>query len=178
MPSIREIFETRAQGTWMFLLDAAGIDAAVNWLQRIEGIEFECLLLGQEADVQALAPYIAVMTDPMRATAAIEAIWGRDAVVLMHTRLDISLLAAKNHFRKLNIAYLPGGKAVFFRYYDPRVLRMVLPRLESNQLDVVFGAFETFIIPGDGHRLPRLFSRQAGKLTTSTVNIRMEASSC
>ena len=42
----------------------------------------------------------------------------------------------------------PGGERVYFRFYDPRVLRVYLPTCSSSELKGVFGPVGRFVVEG------------------------------
>jgi len=49
------------------------------------------------------------------------------------------------HLRKFLIVQSEDGKEMYFRYYDPRVLRVFLPTCEPAQLKEFFGPIEAFL---------------------------------
>lgn len=49
------------------------------------------------------------------------------------------------HLRKFLIVQSEEGKEMYFRYYDPRVLRVFLPTCEPAQLKEFFGPIEAFL---------------------------------
>lgn len=48
------------------------------------------------------------------------------------------------HFRQFLIVRLQNGKRAYFRYYDPRVLRVFLPTCTPEQLQSFFGPVRVF----------------------------------
>jgi len=58
------------------------------------------------------------------------------------------------HLRKILIVTGEDGNEMFFRYYDPRVLRVFLPTCELLQLKEFFGPIDAFIAEdGSGYML-------------------------
>jgi len=49
------------------------------------------------------------------------------------------------HFRKFLIVKAEGGKDLYFRFYDPRVLNIFLPTCDRHQLEEFFGPVKAFI---------------------------------
>ena len=45
----------------------------------------------------------------------------------------------RKHFRQFLLAALPDGKQVYFRFYDPRVLRVYLPTCTPEEIYRFFG---------------------------------------
>lgn len=50
------------------------------------------------------------------------------------------------HFRKFLMVPTDEGKQVYFRFYDPRVLRVFLKTCDARQLQEFFGPIEYFLI--------------------------------
>jgi hypothetical protein len=44
---------------------------------------------------------------------------------------------------------LPDGKQVYFRFYDPRVLRVYLPTCTVEEMRTFFGPIKCFLTEGD-----------------------------
>jgi hypothetical protein len=44
------------------------------------------------------------------------------------------------HFRQFMVIHDPDNKSVYFRFYDPRVLRTYLPKFDSDQLNLMYGS--------------------------------------
>jgi len=53
------------------------------------------------------------------------------------------------HLQKFNRVYLEGDDVVYFRYYDPRVLRVYLPTCNSKEIKTFFGETESFFVEGE-----------------------------
>ena len=45
----------------------------------------------------------------------------------------------RRHFRDLLMMKLPDQKQVYFRFYDPRVLRLFLPTCTAQEIGLIFG---------------------------------------
>ncbi len=72
----------------------------------------------------------------------------------------------RRHLKKCLRAQLPGGSVVYFRFYDPRVLRVFLPTADAEQLRQIFGPIQTlFIESEDGHPVRSLRIGPDGTLT-------------
>lgn len=54
----------------------------------------------------------------------------------------------RKHFCRFLLVQLENGKEVFFRFYDPRVLREFLPTTNSAELATFFGPVAEWIIEG------------------------------
>ena len=69
--------------------------------------------------------------------------WGIFAI----TQADLPTM--RKHFRLLLMVYDPDGKPLYFRYYDPRVLRVYLPSCNTDETQKIFGPIQRFIIEGE-----------------------------
>jgi hypothetical protein len=52
-----------------------------------------------------------------------------------------------------------SGERVYFRYYDPRVLRRFLPTCSPRQEEEIFGDIGTFLVEGERGDVRRLLRR-------------------
>jgi hypothetical protein len=151
------------------LIDCAGIEAGAAALPRDACAELECLFTGDLAEELAdVAPWLGRLRS-----------YGHEAVAVAEDLLQrqagmLVVLAAgegapptfaqlHRHFRKFNVVYDPGGKPLFFRYYDPRVIVDVLKVLEPEQLDAFFGPVDSLVLM-DATQAPVRCFRQGGKL--------------
>ena len=53
------------------------------------------------------------------------------------------------HFRQFLRVRDEAGREFFFRFYDPRVLRVYLPTCNSEELRTFFGPVELFSMEGE-----------------------------
>jgi hypothetical protein len=51
----------------------------------------------------------------------------------------------RKHFRRFLLVDDPDGEEMYFRYYDPRVLRKFLPTCSSRELGLLFGEIDAFV---------------------------------
>lgn len=57
------------------------------------------------------------------------------------------LLPVREHCRTIGEVLLPDGDRRAWRWFDPEVLRAILPTLLAGQLDEVFGLGQTIVLP-------------------------------
>jgi hypothetical protein len=142
------------------LLDAARDEQIYPALLKAD-CEWVCLYRGDAAVTMAeVAPYLVALDPQARFTSwLLEKGWGNSWGVFVHATVAIERLQA--HFRRLTMAQLPDGKKVYFRFYDPRVMRVYLPTCTAAEAAIVFGPVERYIVePGDSSG-PILFEREA-----------------
>ena len=71
--------------------------------------------------------------------------------------------ALRQHFRHFTMVRDPDGKNLYFRFYDPRVLRTFLPTCTPDELWEFFGPVTAFAVEGeDPGWLIRFSLRQDG----------------
>lgn len=82
--------------------------------------------------------------------------WGNSWGVFIQASVDIELL--RRHFRKYIMVQMWDGKQVYFRFYDPRVLRVFLPTCSDGQLREFFGPVAQFLVEDDDKEKVVMFS--------------------
>jgi len=80
---------------------------------------------------------------------------------------DANLPALHEHLRTLSSVQTESGERLFFRYYDPRVLRVFLPTCSADQLDELFGPIKTFLVDGEDDGEMFVFRRGPNGLETA-----------
>ncbi len=76
---------------------------------------------------------------------------------------------ALRHLRGLTDARIQNGHKVYFRYYDPRVLRIFLPTCSSQQIIEFFGPVSRFICVDEDPKFAVVFENKQGSLITDRV---------
>ncbi len=77
---------------------------------------------------------------------------------------DADLLSFRRHLKKCLRAQLPGGRVVYFRFYDPRVLRVFLDTADKDQLRELFGPIQTIYLESETGHPVRVVRRGADGL--------------
>lgn len=133
------------------LLDAARDDRILEIL-RESPEEHRSLYEGAPGDGLAeVAPYLVELP---RGSALIERLvregWGRSWGVWLASRRPLK--EVRTHFRRILMVSVDGGERRFyFRFYDPRVLRVFLPTCSARQEEEMFGdrEIEGFLVEGE-----------------------------
>lgn len=68
--------------------------------------------------------------------------WGNSIGILVET--PVTLKELRTHFRTLLMVNGESRKRYYFRFYDPRVLRVFLPACTSEELDQFVGPIKAF----------------------------------
>lgn len=78
--------------------------------------------------------------------------WGRSIGVLVEA--PVSLEELRSHFRTLLVVRHEDRRKYFFRFYDPRVLRVFLPNTTAIEVKRFFGPVSAFYCEGaEGNEL-------------------------
>lgn len=125
------------------LLDAAR-DPQVLEILRRSGEPVECLYEGEKAEeLGEWAPYLAPLpaaSPLLRALAARG--WGKSWGLYVSCAQPAE--EVKKHFRHFLMVEQEGGETVYFRFYDPRVLRTFLPTCNGGETRQFFGPVQAF----------------------------------
>lgn len=78
----------------------------------------------------------------------------------------------RRHFRRFLRVTDENGKRLFFRYYDPRVLRLYLPTCTEDELKTVFGPVQRFTIEAEDRGRLVEHAVKHRRLATEEVELR------
>lgn len=99
-----------------------------------------------EEDYWAIAPYL-VCVDPAVLNWIVATLWKEPWGIFAAAEANLEIV--RTHFRKFLTVEMPDGKQVYFRFYDPRVLRLFLPTCTLEQLREFFGPVGCYIASGE-----------------------------
>ena len=111
-------------------------------------VEHVCLYRGELApDLAACAPYLVRIEKSGEFLAwLLKSGWGKDWGIFLASGADMILM--RRHLRRFLIVASPEGKRLYFRYYDPRVLRVYLPTCSPSEARHVFGPIQQYLVEG------------------------------
>jgi hypothetical protein len=112
----------------------------------------------QGAQLAHFAPYLVRVPNksPLIDTLAQQA-WSKNWGIFVTS--DLPLKELRPHFRRYLNVKLPDGQQVYFRYYDPRVLRLFLPTCFPEEADQFFGPVKHFFMEAEDPKLGLHFTR-------------------
>ncbi len=111
----------------------------------IQSPSYECLYAGEiKEPLDRAAPYLVELTDetPLKEIWRTEG-WGQAWGILIRSSLELKAL--RRHLRKFLMAQLPDGRAVLFRFYDPRVWRTYWPTCTPEEQAQWLNGVDEFI---------------------------------
>jgi predicted component of type VI protein secretion system len=152
------------------ILDAAR-DGGIPGLIAESGEQHQSLLEGEQGRALAqVAPYLVALppASPLLQTLAAQH-WGRSTCLYLTSRLPLSELC--RHFRQFLLVKPPQGDPSFFRFYDPRVLRVFLPTCTPPEAGRFFGAVRSFLVEAENPRLLLRFTCGAEGTIQTQLNL-------
>jgi len=127
------------------LLDAA-CDKSIPSLLALAQEQRQCLYDGQSAtELADWAPYLVRLApDAPFTRALLDLGWGKGWASYFSSHAPFDEI--RHHFRKFLMVQVEGGEEVYFRFYDPRVLRDFLPTAAPGEAKIFFGPVEQWLI--------------------------------
>ncbi len=152
------------------VLDGASVPDLLDMLFSHEP-DYTCLYRGQlKPDLAEVAPYLVRLAPDSEFTRwVIERGWGNHWGILAITDVDTPTL--RRHLRRFLIVYDSDGKPLYFRYYDPRVLRVYLPTCNAEELATVFGPVACYVLEDEDPTVGLRFRSDSGSLQTEKMQL-------
>jgi pSer/pThr/pTyr-binding forkhead associated (FHA) protein len=126
------------------ILDGAREPSVLKVLVE-SGAERQSLFEGvQGAQLAHFAPYLVWLTSdsPLLET-LVQQGWGKSWGIFL--TCDLPLPELRRHFRHFLTVKTPNGQA-YFRFYDPRVLRVFLPTCQPEEINALFGPVKYYLM--------------------------------
>jgi hypothetical protein len=130
------------------LLDAARDELIYARLTHC-GEEYQSLYEGPKGEALAsVGPYLVRLPkgSPLLETLVREG-WGNSWGVYLTSAQPFK--EVRRHLRRFLIVHLADTREVYFRYYDPRVLREYLPTCTADELSAFFGPVSCYLLEAD-----------------------------
>ena len=134
------------------ILDAARVEKMPAQLFELEeNPEYFSLFFGTpQAQLIDVAPYLVKVDIESRLLAwMLDEGWGNSWGIFLTAAEDVTLDALFKHLRSLLKVKDPDGKELFFRFYDPRVLRIFLPTCNFQEMMQIFGPVSRYLTEND-----------------------------
>jgi pSer/pThr/pTyr-binding forkhead associated (FHA) protein len=158
-PNLLDLFTKDFQPLYA-LLDASREPSVLKVILESKE-EYQSLYEGpQGAQLAHFAPYLirVPQKSPLLETLVQQA-WSKSWGVFL--TCDRPLKDLRTHFRHFLTVKLPDGQQVYFRYYDPRVLRLFLPTCLPEETTQFFGPVKHFLIEAEDPATALHFTRSA-----------------
>jgi len=110
------------------------------------GAQYESLFEGRsKAELTLFAPYLVrLLPESKLLEKLVNKGWGKNWGIYL--TCDLPFADVRRHFRHFLMVKLPDGKQVYFRFYDPRVLRIYLPTCLPEEFNQFFGPVEYYLM--------------------------------
>lgn len=150
------------------LLDAAR-DPRIYPMIRRSRLDYRCLYQGDlHPALAAAAPYVVSLAARSAFTRElIELGWGASWGLFLRSPAILQELV--RHFRQFLTVKDDTGKVFFFRFYDPRVLRVYLPTCTPAEVRALFGPVEAMSLEGEEEDTMIELSHAKGELKRRIV---------
>ena len=134
-----------ADGHYLYaILDAYDSPSVPEKIKEIGNDRGVCLFTGEaETKYGELAPYLAAV-DAGLLDWMVRTVWKAPWGVFLLSKMTLDEL--REHFQRFLMVRLPDGERWFFRYYDPRILKIYLSNCEPLELQQFFGPARAFAI--------------------------------
>ncbi len=155
-PTARDrLFDSTSARTYA-VLDGARVDKLVRQIATLRAPS-ACLFAGKlEPSRARIAPYLVQLErDGAFTNWLFERGIGRSWGIFIRT--DSELDPLRKHLRRFLLVRGPDGKQLYFRWYDPRVLRIYLPTCDDGDVAQLFGPVDSFGVESDDARELLLF---------------------
>ncbi|MET0383791.1 MAG: DUF4123 domain-containing protein [Burkholderiaceae bacterium] len=151
------------------ILDGAQNETLVGALHAEGAPPWRCLFAGElKPDMAVVAPYLVQLEFSSAFTRRLLAQgWGQNWGVFLTS--EAALPALWRHLRSLVRVHGPNLEPLFFRYYDPRVMRSYLPTCTPEQLAGFFGPVKFFIAEDERPARAHAWSVADGALVAQTI---------
>ena len=151
------------------LLDAARMDDEMDQAKELAGPDqFLCLYAGSaEETLSHVAPYLFMLEKPAFTNWVLTEGWGQSWGVFVVSEAEP--LALHQHLKRFLYVRPANGPALYFRFYDPRALRLFLPTCNADQLQAFFGPVRYFITEDNDADFALNFSLDNGRLVQERV---------
>ena len=163
---VREQIFSAPEGLKIYaILDGASAGHLPQAIHR-HGVESVCLLRGAlDPGLAQAAPYLVRLdADSPFSDWILTEGWGRNWGIFVLSKADFRTL--RQHFRSLLTVYDPDKVPLFFRYYDPRVMRVYLPTCNADELETVFGPVDRYVMEAENGQSPLRFELNDGGLVS------------
>jgi hypothetical protein len=167
-PQERLLFLLRRDFQPLYAVLDAARDVKIFALLLQSNEEYQSLYEGpQGAKLAQVAPYLVrLKKDSLLLEKLVRDGWGESWGVYLTCASEFN--EVRRHLRHFLEVMLPEGKQAYFRYYDPRVLRVYLPTCTFEETDNFFGPIQNYSMEDeDPESLLQFSNRGRGALKTA-----------
>jgi hypothetical protein len=148
-PQLRLLTLLRTEHQPLYAILDAARDMRVLALIMQSQDEHQSLYEGAQGEkLMQVAPYLVRLDkDSLLLASTVFEGWGHSWGVFFTFAGEFQV--ARRHLRQFLDVMLPDGKQVYFRFYDPRVLRVFLPTCTADETNQFFGPIQHYLMEDD-----------------------------
>lgn len=153
------------------ILDAARLEQDIAMAHELNP-EGWSLYKGQpEEELSDVAPYLFSCSNKTEfQNWVLDSGWGKSWGIF--AQCNIAFVDLHRHFRRFLMVKTEEGQQLYFRFYDPRVLRIFLPTCDALQLREFFGPIAKFICEDEDPEFALVFFHDNTKLITQRLPVK------
>lgn len=152
------------------ILDAARMGGQIDEAKEQNKSHDSLYRGGSEESLAAVAPYLFEFSCPASFSDwYLEAGWGNAWGILLRSSRPMQEL--HKHFRKFLLLKTEEGQELYFRFYDPRALRIFLPTCDAGQIREFFGPIDYFIMEDKDPAFALCFRHKSGILKQERIKL-------
>jgi pSer/pThr/pTyr-binding forkhead associated (FHA) protein len=166
------ILRTQPQ-TLFAILDAAKDPKVLEILQNYEEPN-QSLYEGAQGEALAqFGPYLVELSSNSALTETlVREGWGKNwGIFLTSTK---GFKETRRHFRHFLLVQTEDGRELYFRFYDPRVLRIFLPTCTPQEINEMFGPVHCFLMEAEEPTSLIHFTQAGGKVSWNTLPLAVQ----
>jgi hypothetical protein len=171
MTRLREVLWTHGDAPLWAVVDGARDPRLSESLSLVLNPS-ACLFAGDlTEDLRRAAPYLVRLYPNDRfSDRLIERAWGQPWC--LYVRSTASMAPLRKHLKSLLRVRDEGQRLLYFRFYDPRVLKIYLPTCTPEELALVFGpVVAEFVVEDAAHEVVHTFRLQDGALVATQTPV-------
>ena len=150
------------------LFDAARAEDNLSIAKQLNSSNVSLYRGTNDEELNDFAPFLFIYDDHSEfATWYVKNGWGNSWGLIIKSEYLIE--QNLNHFQKILIVKTEENQEIYFRFYDPRVLRIFLPTCDEKQLKEFFGPIEQFICEDEDPEFALVFSFEKNTLKTQRI---------
>ena len=164
----------RPTGQQVYALVDAAQDERIYPMLLKSNNSYCCLYRGEiSRPLAAAAPYLVKLARSFDMTQwLLSCGWGRNWAVYLESAAGLEDL--RRHFRPLMMVQDEWKRQFYFRFYDPRVLRLYLPTCTEAELAAMFGPVTRYCLEGEDYNEFIEYTCAEAKLVEGMVELQAE----
>lgn len=150
------------------IIDSSRAGEKLEPLMHFQNSVFSYLFSGKKGNkLKSVSPIIFDVSNDDILWKFMEVGWGKSWGVLFYSTYSLKII--RKQLKNFLIVQTEYKKKLYFRFYDPRVLRIFLPTCNEEQLKEFFGSVDYFICEDENPEEAIVFSLEDNNLITKKI---------